>query len=66
MKTSRVAFGLMSGVGLLMACYSAMQLVFAPTWLPNFKGIRIRDKFWKHFISVNKVLNQFDRLLINV
>lgn len=29
--------------------------LFPSSWIPNLKGLRIRDKFWKHFIFLNHV-----------
>ncbi len=38
--------------------------VVAPScWIPNIRGFRLRDVHWKKFISVNKALRAFDRLL---
>lgn len=34
-------------------------LVTPPSYLPNLKGLRLRDKYWKHSISVSKVLDAF-------
>ncbi|MBI2811174.1 MAG: glycosyltransferase family 9 protein [Candidatus Melainabacteria bacterium] len=37
--------------------------VIAPSpWVPNLKGLRLRDKHWKKWISVGKVFSTFDRL----
>jgi heptosyltransferase III len=37
------------------------QLVFPPTLLPNFKGLRLRDTKWQHWISVRAVLQAFHK-----
>ncbi len=40
--------------------------VVAPScWIPNIRGFRLRDMNWKKFVSVNKALKAFDRLLFN-
>ena len=33
-----------------------------PAWIPNLKGLRWRDKHWKKWISVKRVLKSFYRL----
>jgi heptosyltransferase-3 len=34
--------------------------VIAPgLWIPNIKGLRLRDKYWKKWIGVKRVLNAF-------
>lgn len=35
------------------------QIIYPPRWLPNLKGLRLRENKWKQFISINSVLNQF-------
>ena len=35
------------------------KLVFPPGLIPNIKGLRWREKKWRHFISVRSVLNAF-------
>jgi len=32
------------------------------SWIPNIRGFRFRDKYWKNFISVKKACRAFDRL----
>jgi len=34
-----------------------------PKWVPNLKGLRLRDRFWKKFVSVDAVMDAF---LVNV
>ena len=34
-----------------------------PDWLPNLKGLRLRDKYWKETISVSSVLKAHESLL---
>ncbi len=35
------------------------QVVTPSPWVPNIKGLRLRDKHWKKWISVDKVLSRF-------
>lgn len=37
-------------------------VVTPSSWIPNIRGLRLRDRHWKKFISVNKVLKAFERL----
>ena len=39
------------------------EVVFPPRWLPNGKFLRLRENHWQHFVSVNKVLTRFEKLL---
>lgn len=32
-------------------------------WIPNIRGLRLRDRYWQKFISTEKVLRSFDRLV---
>lgn len=32
------------------------------SWIPNIRGLRLRDRYWKKFISVGKVRRAFERL----
>ncbi len=36
-----------------------------PSWVPNIKGTRWRDRYWKNFISVDQVFKTFQQLLSN-
>jgi ADP-heptose:LPS heptosyltransferase len=38
------------------------QLVLTPSYVPNWKFLRLKEKKWQHFISANKVLKVFDKL----
>lgn len=38
------------------------RLILPPAWVPNFKGMRLREKRWKDFITVNQVLKVFSCL----
>jgi hypothetical protein len=41
----------------------AQGAVLTPNpWIPNLKGLRLRDKYWQKWISVRKVLTQFSQL----
>jgi heptosyltransferase III len=33
------------------------------SWIPNIKGLRLRDRHWKRWISVERVLSSFSRLI---
>lgn len=33
-------------------------------WIPNIRGLRLRDRHWKRFISTQKVLRAFDELCL--
>lgn len=35
-------------------------LLTPPRWVPNIKGMRLRETKWKYFIPVRKVLNAFE------
>jgi hypothetical protein len=39
------------------------KVLFPPAWIPNLKGLRLRDKHWKKWISVSKVLSSFRHLV---
>ncbi len=39
------------------------QLVLPPPYLPHWKFLRLREKNWQNFISVNRVLAAFDELV---
>jgi heptosyltransferase III len=39
------------------------RVIVPPGWIPNVKGLRLRDKKWQHFVPVSKVLREFDGLL---
>lgn len=40
-------------------------VVTPSSWIPNIRGFRLRDRHWKKFISVNKALRGFERLVQN-
>ena len=33
------------------------------TWIPNLRGLRLRDRYWKRFITVEMVRRRFGRLV---
>jgi len=37
-------------------------VVTPSSWIPNIRGFRLRDRYWKKFISVKKVCSGFERL----
>ena len=39
------------------------EMVIPPKWLPNFKGLRFREKYWKHFITTQSVLKRFNLII---
>lgn len=39
------------------------RLILPPTWAPNIKFFRSRDRHWKQWITVRQVLRSFDELL---
>ncbi|MBX7066561.1 MAG: hypothetical protein K1X28_04970 [Parachlamydiales bacterium] len=38
-------------------------VVTPSSWIPNIRGLRLRDRHWKKFISVRKAKKSFDRLV---
>lgn len=38
-------------------------LILPPRWVPNFKGMRLREEKWKYFITTKMVLNKITPLL---
>jgi heptosyltransferase III len=43
--------------------YSPGVIVTPNPWIPNIRGLRLRDRYWQKFISSKKVLRAFDRLV---
>lgn len=41
--------------------WSRGEVVVPPRWVPNWKGLRLRENHWKKFISVNNVINRFKK-----
>jgi heptosyltransferase-3 len=41
------------------------EIVVPPRWVPNWKGLRFREKYWKLFISTGKVINSFKNRVLN-
>lgn len=38
------------------------MIVRPARWVPNLKGMRLREKKWKHFITTRQVLKEFENL----
>ncbi|OGN55983.1 MAG: hypothetical protein A3D96_03300 [Chlamydiae bacterium RIFCSPHIGHO2_12_FULL_44_59] len=38
-------------------------VVTPSSWIPNIRGLRLRDRYWKRFISVKKVFRAFEILV---
>lgn len=39
--------------------WHAPRLILPPRWVPNIKGMRLRENKWKYFITTKRVLNNF-------
>ena len=39
--------------------WSKGAVITPPAWVPNLKGLRLRDQHWQKFISVKKVYKTF-------
>lgn len=39
------------------------RIVMPPSWIPNIKGLRWRDRYWQRWVGVSKVLCEFNSLL---
>jgi len=37
--------------------------LYPPRWVPNFKGLRLREETWKYFITTRGVFNQFKSIV---
>lgn len=44
--------------------WSRGDIIFPSTLIPNLKGMRLRDKYWKNWISVERVVNAFLELSV--
>lgn len=42
--------------------FSVGEVVTPSRWIPNIRGLRLRDQYWKKFVSVDKMLKAFLRL----
>ena len=42
------------------------KVVTPPSWVPNGKLLRLREKYWQHFVTQHKVLSVFDQLARSV
>ena len=38
------------------------KVLTPPAWIPNLKGLRLRDQHWQKWISVKKALESFNQL----
>jgi heptosyltransferase III len=38
------------------------EVVTPSPWIPNVKGLRLRDKYWKTWVSIAKVLERFNTM----
>ena len=45
--------------------FSPRVVITPSSLIPNIRGLRLRDVYWKKFISVGKVLRGFRKLLLN-
>ncbi len=43
--------------------WTSGEVLFPSPWIPNLKGLRLRDNHWKSFITVTRVKKQFDQLI---
>ena len=41
------------------------QIIRPPRWVPNIKGMRLREDKWKHFIPVSRVVHAFLNLAVS-
>jgi len=41
------------------------HVVTPPPWIPNFKGVRLRDKQWYSFISPKRVFRHFEQMYMH-
>jgi heptosyltransferase III len=46
--------------------YAPGVVVTPSHWIPNIRGFRLRDRYWQRFISTQKVLRAFNRLVAKV
>ncbi|MBF8264046.1 MAG: hypothetical protein HW387_1711 [Parachlamydiales bacterium] len=44
--------------------YAPGVVVTPNPWIPNIRGLRLRDRYWQKFITTQKVLRAFDRLVL--
>lgn len=42
------------------------KMILPPSWAPNIKYLRLRDRYWKQWITVRSVLRGFDELLCSL
>lgn len=39
----------------------AGEIAFPSPWIPNWKGMRLRESYWKRFITTNNIINRLKR-----
>lgn len=39
-------------------------IITPPKWVPNWKGLRLREKYWKMFISSKTIINRFKHIVL--
>ena len=44
--------------------FSRNVVVHPNQWIPNFSGLRWRDRYWKRWVTVNRALKGFNQLII--
>ena len=42
--------------------WSVGEVITPSPWIPNLKGLRLRDQHWKKWITIDRVLKSFQRL----
>jgi ADP-heptose:LPS heptosyltransferase len=42
--------------------WGAGRIIYPPSWVPNMKGLRLRDHYWQKFITPYKVEREFAKL----
>jgi ADP-heptose:LPS heptosyltransferase len=43
--------------------FSKGVVVTPQSWIPNIRGLRLRDRYWKKFISVSMAERAFEKLI---
>lgn len=41
------------------------EIITPPRWVPNWKGLRLREKYWKKFITTKGVIKAFKNNILN-
>lgn len=42
--------------------WASGKVVVPAPWIPNLKGLRLRDRYWKKWISISKVIKEFSAI----